>query len=222
LKWGRLIGQHTVKVQPTSRRATMNIDKMNDDELVQAYADIVHDEPKRLKFLELLDQADNAKHALLRRPEALAESARWYAEAGIAVFPLQPRSKIPMRGSRGCKDATTDLDKIKAWWEHMPNANIGIATGKQFDVIDVDGPEGFESIQTMKPIPDILASVITPRPGRHIYVKARPERKNGAKFMPGIDIRSAGGYVVAPPSVNSDGKVYAWLITPENLATHCE
>jgi hypothetical protein len=103
----------------------------------------------------------------------------------------------------------------------MPNANIGMVTGFQFDVIDVDGPDGFESLSHIKPIEDVLASVITPR-GRHIYVKARGDRKNGTKLMDGIDIRAKGGYVVAPPSINAEGKIYTWLITPENLANHCE
>ena len=68
---------------------------MNDQQLIDAYDNVVADEPARIRFLELLDQADADKHAFLRRPQALAESARWYAEQGIAVFPLQPRSKIP-------------------------------------------------------------------------------------------------------------------------------
>jgi hypothetical protein len=199
----------------------MNIAHMNDQQLIDAYADVVADEPARIRFLELLDQVDADKHAFLRRPQALAESARWYAEHGIAVFPLQPRSKIPMRGSRGCKDATTDIEQISSWWTQMPNANIGMVTGFQFDVIDVDGPDGFESLSHIKPIEDVLASVITPR-GRHIYVKARGDRKNGTKLMDGIDIRAKGGYVVAPPSINAEGKIYTWLITPENLANHCE
>ncbi len=199
----------------------MNIASMNDQQLIDAYADVVADEPARIRFLELLDQVDADKHAFLRRPQALAESARWYAEHGIAVFPLQPRSKIPMRGSRGCKDATTDIEQISSWWTQMPNANIGMVTGFQFDVIDVDGPDGFESLSHIKPIEDVLASVITPR-GRHIYVKARGDRKNGTKLMDGIDIRAKGGYVVAPPSINAEGKIYTWLITPENLANHCE
>jgi hypothetical protein len=200
----------------------MNIATMTDQQLINAYADVVHDEPARTKFLELLDLADADKQAFLRRPQALTESAIWYAEHNIAVFPLQPRSKIPMPGSRGSKDATTDLDKIKSWWEQTPNANIAIATGHQFDVIDVDGPAGFDSIQNLKPIADVLASVHTPRPGRHIYVKARNERKNGTKLMDGIDIRAKGGYVVAPPSINPQGHIYTWLISPENLVTHCE
>ena len=199
----------------------MNIAQMSDQQLIDAYADVVADEPARIRFLELLDQADADKHAFLRRPQALAESARWYAEHGIAVFPLQPRSKIPMRGSRGCKDATTNIEQVTSWWTQMPNANIGVVTGKQFDVIDVDGPDGFESLSHIKPIPYVLASVITPR-GRHIYVQQRAERKNGTNLQPGIDIRASGGYVVAPPSINPEGKVYTWLITPEELVTHCE
>jgi hypothetical protein len=199
----------------------MNIASMTDQQLIDAYAKVVADEPARIRFLELLDQADAEKHAFLRRPEALADSAKWYGEHGIAVFPLQPRTKIPMRGSRGCKEATTNIDQISSWWEQTPNANIGVVTGFQFDVIDVDGPEGFDSLTHIKPIADVLASVITPR-GRHIYVKARSERKNGTKLMDGIDIRAKGGYVVAPPSINADGKMYNWLITPENLANHCE
>lgn len=195
---------------------------MNDQQLIDAYAKVVHDEPARTKFLELLDQIDAEKHAFLRRPEALAESAVWYAQHNIAVFPLQPRSKIPMPGSRGSKDATTNLDQIKAWWEQTPNANIAVATGLHFDVIDVDGPAGFDSIQNLKPIADVLASVHTPRPGRHIYVKARADRKNGTKLMDGIDIRAKGGYVVAPPSINQQGHIYTWLITPENLVNYCE
>jgi len=207
--------------QPTIKEPHMNIASMNDQQLIDAYADVVADEPARIRFLELLDQADADKHAFLRRPQALAESAKWYGEQGIAVFPLQPRSKIPMRGSRGCKDATTDIEQISSWWTQMPNANIGMVTGFQFDVIDVDGPDGFESLSHIKPIEDVLASVITPR-GRHIYVKARGDRKNGTKLMDGIDIRAKGGYVVAPPSINAEGKIYTWLITPENLANHCE
>ena len=211
----------TVTQQPTIKESHMNIASMNDQQLIDAYDNVVADEPARIRFLELLDQADADKHAFLRRPQALAESAKWYAEQGIAVFPLQPRSKIPMRGSRGCKDATTNVEQVTSWWTQIPNANIGVVTGFQFDVIDVDGPDGFESLSHLKPIANVLASVITPR-GRHIYVKAKPERKNGTNLKLGVDFRASGGYVVAPPSINAEGKIYTWLITPEQLVKHCE
>ena len=64
-----------------------------------------------------------------------------YASAGIAVFPLGPRSKQPLiaaaKGGHGLHDATTDLDQIRGWWTTHPTANIGLRTGVVFDVIDL-------------------------------------------------------------------------------------
>ncbi len=58
--------------------------------------------------------------------EALA-----YAKRGWAVFPLRPSSKFPLipkdEGGRGCLDATTDEQQIRAWWTRQPDANIGLA-----------------------------------------------------------------------------------------------
>jgi hypothetical protein len=31
---------------------------------------------------------------------------------------------------------------VLAWWTRHPQANIGLATGHRFDVLDVDGPAG--------------------------------------------------------------------------------
>ena len=33
-----------------------------------------------------------------------------------------------------------DADRIREWWEQIPDANIGIATGHGFFVVDLDGP----------------------------------------------------------------------------------
>jgi Bifunctional DNA primase/polymerase, N-terminal len=40
--------------------------------------------------------------------------------------------------------------------------------------------------------------------------------RNLVRIKPGIDVRGDGGYVVAPPSVHSDGSVYEWTIRPED------
>jgi hypothetical protein len=42
----------------------------------------------------------------------------------------------------GVKDATTNRARVLAWWTRHPQANIGLATGHAFDVLDVDGPAG--------------------------------------------------------------------------------
>jgi hypothetical protein len=39
----------------------------------------------------------------------------------------------------GVKDATCNRARILAWWTRHPSANIGLATGHTFDILDVDG-----------------------------------------------------------------------------------
>lgn len=164
-----------------------------------------------------LDHQDELKRARLERPEALAEAARWYVTQGVPVFPLVPRLKTPLT-TRGFYDATTDLEQVNRWWAHTPQANIGMPTGTVADVIDVDGPTGVASIA---PYVDSIRAVAigivsTPRPGGlHYYVPPAGHRKNSAsKFLPGVDTRATGGYVVLPPSVTDEhgpNRRYTWL-----------
>lgn len=145
-----------------------------------------------------------------RQPVSMLSAALWYAEQGLHVFPLQPRLKLPYKGSRGFKDATTDPAQIHDWWAIQPDSNVGIATGHLVDVIDIDGPAGVESWAKMDNLPPILGIVSTPRPGgNHLYVKATG-RGNKAAIFNGVDYRGLGGYVVAPPSVNEAGVRYTW------------
>lgn len=50
----------------------------------------------------------------------LVKEAERYVEHGIAVFPLQPHGKDPLDGSRGFKNATTDIRKVQEWWGESP------------------------------------------------------------------------------------------------------
>jgi Bifunctional DNA primase/polymerase, N-terminal len=49
----------------------------------------------------------------------------------------------------GVKDATTNRARVLAWWASHPLANIGLATGHTFDVLDVDGPAGAQAIRAL-------------------------------------------------------------------------
>jgi len=159
----------------------------------------------------LLDRIDQHEHERLARA-TLGGVALWYAQQGLHVFPLQAGAKIPYKGSRGCKDATSDPERVTTWWRTSPDSNIGIATGHLVDVIDIDGVEGNISLlDILDDLPPRLGQVSTPRPGgRHLYVPATG-RGNKAGLLPGIDYRSTGGYVVAPPSVNGAGVKYVWV-----------
>lgn len=146
------------------------------------------------------------------RPQVtLLGAALYYAEVGLRVFPLRPGTKIPFAGSNGCLGATTNAELIRDWWGDDPDANIGIATGHKVDVVDIDGAPGQKSrVDNWEEIfskvdADNVAKVLTPRPGgMHIYVPANGQG-NSAAILPGVDIRGAGGYVLAPPSVLIEG-----------------
>lgn len=147
-------------------------------------------------------------------PFSVLAAALYYAQEGLHVFPLSPGTKIPHRGTRGCKDATTDEDTIRAWWDRWPDSNVGIATGHVVDVVDIDGAAGQRSRADNAALFDsltVIGTVLTPRPGgMHLYVPANPAVGNGAGLLPSVDYRGRGGYVVAPPSRTDVGS-YRWL-----------
>lgn len=139
-----------------------------------------------------------------REPVSMLSAALWYAEQGLRVFPLQPGRKLPYKGTRGFKDATSDLDEVRDLWMLYEGANLAIATGHLVDVIDIDGAEGVQSWARTNNMPEPLGVVSTPRPGgSHLYIPASG-KGNRAKIFPGVDVRGIGGYAAVPPSYNME------------------
>ena len=163
---------------------------------------------------------------------SLLDSAIGYAARGWPVLPLhaivegrctcnkscRSPGKHP-RTRSGLKDASTDPGVINRWWTQWPDANIGIATGKQSNlvVLDVDPDHGGKAS-----LDDLTASYsefetlsqVTGGKGWHYffeYPESLEAIKNSAgKIGKGLDIRADGGYVVAPPSTHSSGNLYQW------------
>lgn len=139
----------------------------------------------------------------------LAGAAVWYASAGYPVFPCLPAGSVGIDGRpackrpairTGCHGATTDTARVQGWWTENPDYNIGLATGHQFDVIDIDGLAGLKSWLDLAGAPQVTGVVKTPRPGGwHLYLPVTG-RGNRAGMAPGIDYRGVGGYVLGPPS----------------------
>jgi hypothetical protein len=161
-------------------------------------------------------------------PADLFTSAIEYAAAGWLVFPLVPRGKTPLypsahahgdplratcrgqcgRMGHGLYDATSDFERIAELWGRTPLANIGIATGRPGpDVLDVDvkhGAPGMRALDELRRTPLIDGAgfeVRTWSGGMHLYFAGSADQGNGRLPTRGIDFRSTGGYVVAPPSV---------------------
>jgi len=171
-------------------------------------------------FLAQLDQEDQERDTKLASPTALHDYALYYASLGVDIFPLAPGTKDRPLG-KWLEIATSDIDTVRAWWSKTPQANIGIPTGRTFDVIDFDGSDGFESMLAMQDrlVDDMLAMSVTGR-GRHIILPVIGIRNSAGKLGAGTDTRGTNGYIVAPPSRHPNGAIYRWSNTPIRLIKH--
>jgi hypothetical protein len=113
----------------------------------------------------------------------------------------------------GVKDATTNRARILAWWTRHPQANIGLATGHTFDVLDVDGPTGAHTIQELAAAHGLRSCgplVRTGGGGWHYYLAPSGLGNAQPRDLEHVDWRGRGGYVVAPPSRHANGQAYQW------------
>ena len=107
-----------------------------------------------------------------------------------------------------------------SWFGRHPDWNLAIATGAPGpDVLDVDqhGPAGngypaFRRLRAAGLLDGAAVYVRTPSGGLHAYFTGSHQR-NG--HLPGhhLDFRSAGGYVLTPPS-QIDGQPYQLISQP--------
>jgi Bifunctional DNA primase/polymerase, N-terminal len=113
----------------------------------------------------------------------------------------------------GVTDATCNRARILAWWARHPQANIGLACGHRFDVLDVDGPEGEQAIQALAAAHGLQSSgplVRTGGDGWHYYLAPTGLGNAHPAGLAHVDWRGRGGYVVAPPSRHASGQAYQW------------
>ena len=148
----------------------------------------------------------------------LLDAAIEAAKLGWPTFKLGYMQKIPLPGSNGFKDATTDIGTLVDWFNDN-RWNIGLATGGQAGlvVVDIDTKNGGDdSIESLQGEHGLLPDTATVKTGSgwHLYYKA----PDGVDIPPsagnlgyGIDIRGTGGYVVYPPSIHPNGQRYQWI-----------
>ncbi|SIJ03577.1 Bifunctional DNA primase/polymerase, N-terminal [Mycobacteroides abscessus subsp. bolletii] len=150
----------------------------------------------------------------------LADAARAYGSAGLAVLPVNPaRPKNP--GSyvgKGWPDkSSSDAEQITAWWQRWPNASIAIHTGKSglvaFD-LDIDV------------LPDELAWMrdglfqatrTCGERGHYVFATADTFVSGHLALISGTvvgEVRSGNSVIVAAPSphhkAKTEGGQYRW------------
>jgi hypothetical protein len=171
-----------------------------------------------------------------------AAAALIYARLGLPVFPLWPPvvqfsggfmcgcgrldcdspAKHPHGriARNGFKDASTNEQRVKSFWQARADCNIGIATGA-VTVLDIDprhgGDAALAELEAKHGALPATWRVATGGGGQHIYFKAPTKIGNSAnRLAQGIDVRGVGGYVVAPPSQHISGGAYTWITGPDD------
>ncbi len=137
------------------------------------------------------------------------DRARAMAEAGFPVFPLM-RSKRPLRGSHGHKDATRNVEKLGELFRHGGAILVGIPMGipSGLMVVDVDPRNGGDVWETQALAAGLLAGAVvvaTPSGGRHYYFRyVSRTRCSAGRIARGVDVKTEGGYAIwyrlTPPS----------------------
>ena len=143
-----------------------------------------------------------------------------YCKRGWSVIPLRPKDKKPAIPSwEPYQKSHATEEQIRRWWGEDPSCNIGVVTGAVSDliVLDVDGPQGREAVKNL-PLPP--TPTVETGKGWHYYFKhPGGQVVNAVGFLPHVDLRGDGGYVVAPPSIHPSGRQYAWTygLSPDDV-----
>lgn len=138
-------------------------------------------------------------------------SALKYLELGFSIIPLN--GKEPLIPWTKYQTERPTEEEVRRWFTESEPTGIGIITGKVSGTIVVDVEEGGsleELTETVK--------VRTGGGGFHYYYKYPdvPIKNSVKKIRDKMDIRSDGGYVVAPPSLHPlTGNEYEWLNGPD-------
>ena len=134
--------------------------------------------------------------------------------------------------AQGVHSASTDADAVRDWFSSDPGANLGIATGHRLQTggylvaLDIDPARGgMESLAALEADRGALsrdASTITGGGGLHIFLETpSPLRQSHDQLGVGLELKSGGGYVVAPPSLHCSGSRYRFAagIVPLHCGT---
>ena len=147
------------------------------------------------------------------------EAALIYAGRGWHSFPVIWGAKAPAT-PRGFHDATSDPASLEQMFDRK-QCNVGIATqASGLTVFDIDSEAGQQHFDRLLAegsdcgeIPTTYTVKTRSPHGKHFYFRAPHHfqvKSSVGLLGPGIDVRAAGGYVLAPPSwVDGDHKAPA-------------
>jgi hypothetical protein len=163
----------------------------------------------------------------------MAEYAATYARRGWNVLPLYDLQGVMCSCGQNCgkpgkhprfrdwQTTSCDPGTVAEQWAMWPTANIGLRLDSLI-VLDVDGPEGLESLAALEAEHGPLDPCARQRSGSggwHYLFEGVPGTVKRIKFRPGLDLLTgAGCYIVTEPSLHASGNRYQWdAVTPLEL-----
>jgi hypothetical protein len=155
-----------------------------------------------------------------------------YAHAGLAIFPVHPRTKAPYTSQLA---ATTETSQIQAWWRQHPDALIGHRLPPDVICLDIDprhnGNQTWAAVKAECEIPTTRVHFSGRGDGGgHVWFARELEQqlsmvgldawaeergvgqRVGNRWVSGIDLlRHEHRYTILPPSPHPDtGQPYWW------------
>ncbi len=160
----------------------------------------------------------------------IRDRALRYAQSGWKVLPIASHEKRPVI-TRWQEQASCDPLVIADWWNHWPDANVGLLLGEGSGVIDIecDSPDAEEVLKTL--FDGELPSTPTYKSTRgcHRLFEWTPELPFPGKAVfkigpqKSLEIRTGNGgkgaQSLLPPSIHPTGAQYVWLpgLSPDDV-----
>jgi hypothetical protein len=132
----------------------------------------------------------------------MLEQAIKYFRLGLSVIPCR-KDKTPLVPWVEWQNARPGTEQLTKWWNKYRKANCGIVTGKisGVDVLDLDSEDAYRKINDEFIGESVETPVLkTPSGGYQVWFKHKPGLSTRAQYMPDVDVRSDGGFAVAPVS----------------------
>jgi hypothetical protein len=141
------------------------------------------------------------------------------ARRGWKIF-ICKSDKTPIGIKHWKEEATRDELTISRWAKQYPGGLWARALEADVVILDLDikngknGPKEFEHLQGCQPAEFAAPQVATATGGVHIHTdaKGRDYQNTVSRIAPGIDTKTAGGYVIIPSGPKSG---YRWLSDPD-------
>ena len=167
----------------------------------------------------------------------LEDAVATWVECGWQPIPVRADNKRPLvpwreQSQRLSDESAKTVELFRRFANRQMPIMVGIALPEDVVVLDVDHrPDNgwiatatAATLATQYGLPQHTPVSRTPSGGFHIWLslppgaKARNWTSAHNRFpIPGVDIRTSGGFVVVPPSIRADGAEYEWITSAKIL-----